>query len=117
MISPVATAALGQQVRKLLETVPEEALPLTYQQVANALELTPPRTIQRVTQALEYLMREDAEAQRPFIAALVISRRGDDLPATGFFELAVQLGRFSADASQHVAYYRAERQRAFDTRR
>ena len=80
------------------------------------LGLTPPRTIAQVTQALEQLMREDAAQQTPFIAALVVSRRGDGLPATGFFELAVALGRFPKDPTLHESAYRAEFQSALNER-
>ena len=58
-------------LRQLLLSAPQEALPMTYKQVATELGLTPPRTIGQVTQALEQLMREDAAQQTPFIAALV----------------------------------------------
>ncbi|WP_183325395.1 hypothetical protein [Halomonas cerina] len=91
--------------------LPDEALPITYQQAAEALGLSPPRTIQRVALALETLMREDVAAGRPLIAALVVSRRGD-LPRRGFFELAVALGRFPADPSRHEVAYRQEFARA-----
>ncbi|MBP5978975.1 MAG: hypothetical protein KA748_02070 [Halomonas sp.] len=103
-------------VRHLLTHVPEQALPITYQQVATALGLTPPRTIQRVAQALEQLMRDDAASCRPFIAALVVSRRGGNMPAAGFFELAVALGRFPADPTQHAEAYRTEYQQALASR-
>ena len=102
--------------RQLLLSVPRETLPMTYQQVATALALKPPRTIAQVTQALEQLMREDAAQHQPFTAALVVSRRGDGMPAAGFFELAVSLGRFPADEALHDAAYRAEFQRAISTR-
>ncbi|WP_386079302.1 hypothetical protein ACFIOZ_15150 [Vreelandella sp. F11] len=101
-------------LRQLLLSTPRDALPITYQQAASALALTPPRTIAQVTQALEQLMREDAAQQKPFIATLVVSRRGDDLPAAGFFELAVALGRFPEDSAQHQAAYRAEFQHALN---
>ncbi len=71
-------------LRQLLLNVPRDALPMTYQQVASALALTPPRTIAQVTQALEQSMREDAVHKAPFIAALVVSRRGEGIPAAGF---------------------------------
>lgn len=106
---------LAIPARHLLESAPAASLPMTYQQLAEALGLTPPRTIQRVAQALEALMYEDAEQGRPFIAALVVSRRGD-LPAPGFFELAVQLGRFLPDPTRHAEAYRAEFQRALAER-
>lgn len=103
-------------LRQLLHSAPRGALPMTYQQVASALALTPPRTIAQVTQALEQLMREDAAQHKPFIAALVVSRRGDGLPAAGFFELAVALGRFPADNAQHKAAYHAEFEHALKER-
>lgn len=106
---------LAAEVRRLLETMPEARLPITYHQVAEALGLTPPRTIQRVARALEALMREDAEAGRPFVAALVVSRRGD-LPGKGFFDLAVELGRFPADPARHAEAHRGEYRRAMAAR-
>ncbi len=46
----------------------------------------------------------------------MVSRRGDGLPAAGFFELAVALGRFPADTAQQEAAYRVEFQGALDER-
>ncbi|SHE45804.1 hypothetical protein SAMN02745148_00506 [Modicisalibacter ilicicola DSM 19980] len=89
---------------------------MTYQELAEVLALSPPRTIQRVAQALEALMREDAAKDRPFIAALVVSRQGAKLPAQGFFDLAVELGRFPADPSRHAEAYREEFRRAMAQR-
>ncbi|MGR4066865.1 hypothetical protein OCT51_17950 [Halomonas sp. LR3S48] len=109
-------AGLPTQARHLLEAAPAASLPMTYQQLAEALGLTPPRTIQRVAQALETLMHEDAEQERPFIAALVVSRRGN-LPAPGFFELAVALGRFPVDPARHAEAYREEFQQALAARK
>lgn len=111
-----ANAVLAHHVRTLLMQAPASALPMTYQQVANSLGLTPPRTIARVAQALEQLMEEDVAAGRPMIAALVISRRGEDLPASGFFEKAVSLGRFPNDPAQHSARYAEEREQALQAR-
>lgn len=104
---------LAPRLRELLEGLPHAAVPITYQQAAEALGLTPPGTIRRVAQALEALMREDVAAGRPMIAALVVSRRGD-LPRQGFFEVAVALGRFPGDAARHEAAYRQELARAME---
>lgn len=104
--------SLPAQIRHLLETAPREALPMTYQQLAEALALRPPRTIQRVALALETLMHEDATQGRPFIAALVVSRRGEGMPAQGFFDLAVELGRFPAEPAKHAEAWREEFRRA-----
>ena len=116
MRSSDAIAMLAHQVRTLLIQAPTSALPMNYQQVANALGLTLPRTIARVTQALEQLMEQDVAAGRPMIAALVISRRGDDIPATGFFQKAVALGRFPNDPAQHRRRYVEEREQALRAR-
>lgn len=111
-----ATSPLAASIRALLTQAPACALPMTYQQVANTLGLTPPRTIARVAQALEQLMEEDVAAGRPMIATLVISRRGEGLPASGFFEKAVALGRFPNDPAQHSARYTEERKQALRAR-
>ncbi|MCW4152792.1 hypothetical protein OM427_25075 [Halomonas sp. 18H] len=107
---------LAGRVRQVLENAPEAALPLTYRQLAEALGLTPPRTIQRVTTALEQLMAEDVAAGRPMLAALVVSQRGEGLPAEGFFERAAELGRLPADPALQAEAYRAEYQRALAAR-
>jgi hypothetical protein len=114
MVNSVATD-LGPRLRELLEQLPDNAVPITYQQAAEALGLAPPRTIQRVALALETLMREDVAAGRPLIAALVVSRRGD-LPRPGFFELAVALGRLPAEPARHAAAYRQELARVMANR-
>jgi len=44
-------------------------------------------------------MAEDAAADRPFIAAMVISKARRGLPAPGFFDCAARLGRFAGDAT------------------
>ena len=108
-------AGIAPRLRELLEQLPDAALPISYRQAAEALGLSPPRTIQRVAQALEALMREDVAADRPMIAALVVSRRGD-LPRQGFFDLAVALGRFPADPAEHQAAYRQELERVMALR-
>jgi len=106
---------LAPRLRALLMSLPDDSLPISYQQAADALGLTPPGTIQRVALALETLMREDVAAGRPMIAALVVSRRGE-LPRQGFFDLAVALGRLPEDATRHEEVYRQERERAMAQR-
>lgn len=95
---------LAVRVRKHLQDVVRQSIPITYQALAKALGLTPPNTIHQLTEALEQLMREDAAMDRPFIAALVISRACGDLPAPGFFDCAAHLGRFDGDATGPEAW-------------
>src|SRR5256886_14866641 len=50
------------------------------------------------------LMEEDAAADRPFIAALAISKARGGLPELGFFDCARRLGRFSGDPDGQAAW-------------
>jgi hypothetical protein len=90
---------LARRLRAYLQAVATQRLPITYREAAQGLLLAPPHTIRQVTQALEQLMVEDAAADRPFIAALVISKARGGLPALGFFDCAARLGRFAGDAT------------------
>ena len=73
------------RVRAFLENGAKRRVPITYQELAKALQILPPHSIHRVTEALERLMEEDAGADRPFIAALAISKasRCHPSPTTG----------------------------------
>ncbi len=92
------TDALASRLRAHLQTIAALRAPTTYRDLARAMQLSPPHTIHQVTEALEQLMAEDAAADRPLIAALVISTWRGGLPAPGFFDCAAQLGRFAGDA-------------------
>ena len=105
----VCVAGLG--VRAFLESVAKRRILFTYQELAKALQILPPHSIHQVTEALERLMEEDAAADRPFIAALAISKTRGGLPAPGFFDCARRLGRFAGPRSgcKDVSRRRAER--------
>ena len=81
------------RVRAFLENFAKRGTPITYQELAKALQILPPHSIHQVTEALERLMEEDAAAERPLVAALAISRASGGLPAPGFFDCARTLGR------------------------
>ncbi len=91
-LPPADLAALTMALRELLSALPPEQPLPTYHEVARTLHLKPPHTVYRVIQALEQSMREDAAAGRPLVAARVVSRVRDRLPAPGFFDLATRLG-------------------------
>ena len=88
---------VAEQLRACLQNIAAAGLTITYGGLARLLELPPPNTIHQITVALERLMQDDAEAGRPFIAALVISKARGGLPAVGFFDCARRLGRFTGD--------------------
>ena len=95
------------RVRAFLESAAKRRILFTYQEVAKALDILPPHSIHQVTEALERLMEEDAAADRPFIAALAISKTRGGLPAPGFFDCAGRLGRFT-DAQDERTFHAAE---------
>jgi hypothetical protein len=90
---------LACQLRALLQAHAKLRLPIIYREAAKGMLLSPPNTIRQLTEALEQLMAEDAAAERPFIAAMVISSWRGDMPAPGFFDCAARLGRFTGDAT------------------
>ncbi len=90
---------LARRLRAHLQALATRRLPITYQEAAKGMFLSPPNTIHQVTEALEQLMAEDAAAGRPFIAAMVISKARGGVPAPGFFDCAARLGRFAGDAT------------------
>jgi hypothetical protein len=106
MTSPPST--LARAVRAHLQRVAARAAKITYHPLATELQLKPPNTIQQLTTVLEELMREDAAAQRPFIAALVVSKRPPHLPGRGFFQCATALGRFSGIDSEASHFHARE---------
>lgn len=95
------------RVRAFLESAAKRRILFTYQELAKALDILPPHSIHQVTEALERLMEEDAEADRPFIAALAISKTRGGLPAPGFFDCARRLDRF-ADGQDARTFHAAE---------
>ncbi|HKD43849.1 MAG TPA: hypothetical protein VKB87_26435 [Myxococcaceae bacterium] len=92
------------RVRAFLENVAKRQTPITYQELTKALRILPPHSIHRVTEALQHLMAEDAAADRPFIAALAISRAPGGLPAPGLFDCARCLGRLAGDPEAQDAW-------------
>jgi len=108
---------LAARLRPILETWARAGGTGTYAEAAEALGLERPLTIHRTTMALERLMLADAAAGRPLLAALVVSRDRDGLPAPGFFDLAGELGRHApgSDRAAAAAYHRREVQAVFNT--
>ncbi len=100
--------ALPRRIRAHLDSLPPERTPITYGALARALGMWMPGSVGRVTAALETLMREDAAAGRPFIAARAVSRGRNGLPGTGFFDLARALARGPRDGESEARFHTGE---------
>ena len=98
------TGALKDRLREELLEQARTELPVTYKELADRLELPPPHTIHRITEALEQLMEEDVAAGRPLLAAFAVSKAQPGIPARGFFLKAQALGVFSGDPAGQEAF-------------
>ena len=106
---------LANRVRVHLESLDENKAPITYGALARALGLWAPGSIAKVTRALETTMRDDATADRPFIAARVVSRGHGALPGKGYFNLANTLSRGPLDGESEQDAYARELRRLNET--
>jgi hypothetical protein len=102
------SSSLATALRAYLQQVAARSEQITYQSLAIEMQLQPPNTIHQLTTQLEELMREDAAARHPFIAALVVSKRPPYLPGRGFFQCATDLGRFSGIDSEASNFHARE---------
>ena len=94
---------LKERLREELLEQARTGLPVTYKELADRLELSPPHTIHRITEALEQLMEEDVAAGRPLLAAFAVSKARPGIPARGFFLKARALGVCSGDLAEQEA--------------
>ncbi len=99
---------LPNRVRAHLDSLLPDRTPITYGALARALGLWVPGSVGKVTAALETTMREDAAADRPFIAARAVSRGRNGLPGKGFFDLARALGRGPRDGESEPQFHARE---------
>lgn len=89
-----------QALRAYLESVAASGGTVSYREAIAALGIPPPRSVQKLTTALEALMRADADASRALRAAVVVSQQTPALPRPGFFAHARALGRYTGDDEQ-----------------
>lgn len=103
------------RLREALAALAAERRTVTYKDLAALVPVPPPHTIHKLTLALEDLIREDAAAGRPLLAALAVSSGPAGLPGRGFFILAAELGLYagSEDGAAARAFHAAELARIF----
>ena len=88
---------LTERLREVLKDQVQTGYTTTYKQAADRLELAPPLSIHRLTDALEVLMQDDVAAGRPLLAAICVSKMRPGIPGRGFFLAAQALGVFFGD--------------------
>lgn len=89
-----ARDAALKRLREVLEQARRERRTVTYLQAADAVGVEPPQRIHKLARLVEILLKEDVEAARVPLAAIVVSRARAGLPAPGFFDRAARLGIF-----------------------
>ena len=111
-----ATDALQTSLREILTDLARKRTCVTYRNLAALAAVPPPHTIHKLTLALEDLIREDAAAGRPLLAALAVSRGPAAIPGRGFFELLRELGLYEGPDSgaEAAAFHSAEVERAWN---
>ena len=85
---------LKEGVREALIGLARCNCTVTYRDLAILAEIPSPHSINRLTRLLEELVQEDADAGRPLLASLVISRSPERIPGRGFFCLIHKLGLY-----------------------
>lgn len=100
-----ARDAALQRLRAVLEQARRERRTVTYLQAADAVGVEAPQRIHKLSRLVEILLKEDVDAGNPPLAALVVSRVRDGLPAPGFFDRAARLGIFDGS---HPARFHSE---------
>ncbi len=87
--------SLKLELRRLLTAAARARETRRYADLAAEARVPAPHRIHTLTGLLEEMMAEDQAAGRPLLAALVVSRRADALPAPGFFQHLRALGRYA----------------------
>jgi hypothetical protein len=86
--------AVVDLLRPVLEDRARAGATVTYADLARTAGVPPPHTVHKTAEALEALMELDAGDGVPLLAAVVISKARDGIPAPGFFQKATELGLY-----------------------
>jgi len=85
--------------RELLEQNAPIGRILSYREFAAALGISKAPVIAACTKILETIMRQDADAQQPMLAALVVQQGLPRIPRQGFFQQLSQLNLYHGQSS------------------
>ncbi|AHC73533.1 hypothetical protein P856_306 [Candidatus Endolissoclinum faulkneri L5] len=76
----------------ILEDLARSKSIITYADLARSAKVAGPCFIHKTCTALELIMEQDVARNRPLLAAIVISKTRNKLPAPGFFRQLTKLG-------------------------
>lgn len=102
-------------LRRILIELAATRRTATYKELAERAQVPPPHTIHKLTEALEEMIREDAAAGRPLLAATAIGRGPEGIPGRGFFLLAAELALYTGPdhGPPAQAFHAGELERVF----
>ncbi len=86
-----------KHVENILFLAARERRCIPYAELARQAQIPAPHTIHKLTEYLETLIMQDAEAERPLRASVAISKARQGLPADGFFMCCAELGLMPPD--------------------
>ncbi|AFX98737.1 hypothetical protein A1OE_544 [Candidatus Endolissoclinum faulkneri L2] len=79
-------------LRVVLKDLARSKSIITYANLARSAKVPGPYFIHKTCIALELIIEQDVAKNRPLLAAIVISKTRNELPAPGFFQHLTKLG-------------------------
>jgi len=101
---PATKDVLRSRLRQVLV---EQALahsPITYARLAERIGFRSGRAIKTIDSALEEMMEDDVQGNRPFLAAIALESIVPGIPPEWFFRKARSAGRFDGEPKGNEAY-------------
>ena len=107
---------LKQKVLGILNQLALDKSTISYRNLADCLQVSPPGRIQKITTILETLIIEDHHFNKPLMSALVTGRNG--LPGRGFFQICKKIGRYFGpdNGPQAIFFYELEKKSVYDSK-
>jgi hypothetical protein len=90
-------------LRAVLIDYAQQSKTASYQQLLKDLSIAPPRSIQKLTTALEHLTREDVLLERPILATIAVQKGEPFIPRQGFFQFLRELDIYNGADTGPVA--------------
>ena len=111
---------MSELKQKVLDTLDQLAIDkstISYRNLADHLQVSPPGRIQKITTILETLIIENHHFNKPLMSSLVTGRNG--LPGRGFFQICQKIGRYFGpdNGPQAIFFYELEKKSVYESKR